>query len=1842
MVPDNTIEDTGQAHSRQAVGADVGGSDAAGGDPPAPTVVCTTRVAPASTVGSGSGERASKAAQRVGATPDGFEVLEELGRGAMGVVYKAQQKGLNRLVALKMILAGGHAGEELLGRFQTEAEAVAKLQHPNIVQIYEIGQHDGRPFFALEYVDGGTLHERLDGTPLSAREAAELMVQLACAVDYAHQCGVVHRDLKPANVLLERSREPRDESSVRGVTRRQGSSFGSRLSTLTHAPSLCPKITDFGLAKQTEGDSGLTRTNAVMGTPSYMAPEQAAGHSKDVGPFADVYALGAILYETLTGRPPFRASTVVETLQQVISQEPVPPTRLQAAVPRDLETICLKCLEKDAGRRYATACELADDLRRFLEGVPITARPVSTAERVWRWARRNRAIAASLAVIALLLIATSVGSMIAAGSFRELAGEKEQESFAAKEARDLAEKAEDEAYEARDRARRDQRDAEASRRRAEELAESSDRKAYASDMTLASRYATQLNGIGRVREIVDRWTPAPGKTDRRKWEWHYMKSLTHREVARLAQRGRAVDVTWDSRSKAVLVVDAPGLIESHDAETGRIRRLVNSPKRIKTASWSTDRTLVAVACVDDRIRVWNVTTAQLLADLDVGQDSVLGLAWHPGGQWLAATTDKHEAIVWDWRRREIARRLDAVGFGENVIAWHPHKPLLAADAEGGGVAVIDVVSGEVQCRLHSGYVRCIRWNPDGRRIAIPCDEGIGIWDLERQERVTTIEFESVTALAWGPKGKKLAVSSKDRTIRIWDDARGTVIHILRGHSGDILNVAWSPDGRFLASSGWDRMFVWDAVLGTDDLTEPVRSACCRWLPDPDQIAVASEANVRILNTTTRVAEERWTVRTPISALAFDSSGKRVAYRGGNRRVWISERGESSERIVLDEGTEKAWLARLRFSNHRQSIAWSPDDSLVAAVGRDEQVAVWNAASGSLVGTPRQLSGRVLVLAWSPDGRTLAYGGDGGELALWDVERRRELLKVPVGGYVLGLQWKPDGSQLMRSGVSWIDVLDARSGDRVRILKGPAGGTSCVTATRDFSRIAAGSGDGVVAIWDGDTGGMVASFKIHPSEAYWVRWNADETQLASAGWDDTLRVYDAQIGLEQAHDPRAIGRIARALAAGPTPFNRICKLHEFAVEHACPGQAIPSFEAAHSREPERGGIAFRLADLLRQRAELHRSAGRFDEAYRDDERAGVLFKQLADSGAWVVADTLFRIDRLERWSILRPTEMRSGEIERLELLPDGSMLASGSLRDGETYAIRARCALANVTAIRLEAFDHPSLYEGGPGRGRAFQLDDIHVEVAADEEEGEFTEVPISRVTVDANQPGREIHGRAEEDRSGIRGSWVGDSLEGRRIAVFNVNRTRFPSDGCVLRIKLTFRGDPDEYASLGRVRLSVTDSASTGEALVRQKMLGYLGGKPGFRRAAWLWHRKQWDESLATLEKAIPFDSTGPRFLAALLNYELGNDQVAREHLDNAVKACRSGTYRPADYLFGPPALRQGAAKGHNSVSHRRLHAEMLSRVGSVDQAVVELEKLVEEGDADVRTFDILGRIHIQRSVSGAGSLNPAIETLSKGMESFPDSVGLARRLVSVWSDKANAHERNGRWQEAADAYNQGARICENRIVEDPGDSYFRSYAATKYRGICRAFRQLGRTDKARDAWMRMCRKERNLMALAPGRAPFHNNLAWYLVTSPFPELRNALEALEYAETATSLEPGSGVYWNTLGVVRYRLDDLDASLAAFDKASERRFGGDAAEWYFRAMVHHRQGDVGRAGYWIRRANRWAEKNEPRNEELERFRVEAEELLAEAPISHANSEAHGNQPTGADPYRRNVPSVSEVP
>jgi predicted Ser/Thr protein kinase len=305
-----------------------------------------------------------------------YELIAELARGGMGVVYKAKQLSLNRVVALKMILAGRLASQDDLVRFRTEAEAAAKLQHGNIVGVFDVGEIDGQQYFSMEFIDGQTLAQRLTSGPLPSREAARYVATVARAVHYAHRQGVLHRDLKPSNILVDADNEPH--------------------------------VTDFGLAKRLGGNSGQTRTGAVLGTPSYMAPEQAGGRIKEQGPWTDVYGLGAVLYELLTGRPPFKAETPLDTLMQVMEIDPVPPRLLNPKIDADLQTICMKCLEKDPRRRYTTAEQLAEDLQRYLQGDTIAARSSNVLDYVTRMLARSQHDAAFQTWSTMLLVIAAV------------------------------------------------------------------------------------------------------------------------------------------------------------------------------------------------------------------------------------------------------------------------------------------------------------------------------------------------------------------------------------------------------------------------------------------------------------------------------------------------------------------------------------------------------------------------------------------------------------------------------------------------------------------------------------------------------------------------------------------------------------------------------------------------------------------------------------------------------------------------------------------------------------------------------------------------------------------------------------------------------------------------------------------------------------------------------------------------------------------------------------------------------------------------------------------------------------------------------------------------------------------------------------------------------------------------------------------------------------------------------------------------------------------------------------------------------------------------------------------
>ena len=549
-----------------------------------------------------------------------YEIIREIARGGMGVVFQARQTSLNRPVALKMILAGQLANETDVRRFYTEAEAAANLDHPGIVPIYEVGQHESQHYFSMGFVEGKSLSQRLAEGPLPAREAAELMVKVAEAIAFAHQRGVIHRDLKPANILLDQNGNPR--------------------------------VTDFGLAKKIQGDSGLTGSGQIMGTPSYMPPEQAGGKRGEVGPAADVYALGATLYALVTGRPPFQAATAMDTILQVLSDEPVPPRRLNAALPRDLETICLKCLEKEPGKRYASAAALGEDLGRYLAGQPIVARPVGPAEWAVKWVRRRPAIAAlSALVVGTALLGLSgviwqwraaVASRIDAQAQAKIARDNETAALAARS------------------------EAQAQAKVARNEAEFANRRLYDAQMNVLQRAWEQWFPSVFLGTLDEQRPEKQRGVDRRGFEWFYWRrklASGHRTFQ--GQPPRVTNLGFGPES----------MLGSYTNTLG---------KGVTSVAFSPDGSHLASGGFEGRVKVWDVPTGKETLTFKATTGAVMSLAFSPDGRWIASASlipgQSGEVKVWDASKGEEKRTLKGCTGRPVSVAFSHDGSQVAADS----------------------------------------------------------------------------------------------------------------------------------------------------------------------------------------------------------------------------------------------------------------------------------------------------------------------------------------------------------------------------------------------------------------------------------------------------------------------------------------------------------------------------------------------------------------------------------------------------------------------------------------------------------------------------------------------------------------------------------------------------------------------------------------------------------------------------------------------------------------------------------------------------------------------------------------------------------------------------------------------------------------------------------------------------------------------------------------------------------------------------------------------------------------------------------------------------------
>jgi WD40 repeat protein len=984
----------------------------------------------------------------------GYQILRRLGGGGMGVVFLAREVALNRLVALKVVPGGVFADAEALERFDREAEAVATLQHPNIVQIFCVGRCDiaGGPFIALEFADGGTLAAHV-GKPMPPRAAAETVATIARAIHYAHGRGIVHRDLKPGNVLLQAAPQ----------TPAGGTELPDRFIL---------KVSDFGLAKRVDvGGSGgpkdaPTVAGSMLGTPEYMAPEQACGFA-GVGRAADVYALGVILYELLTGRVPLRGADALDTLVRVRTQEPAPLSKIIPHLPRDLDTICQRSLEKDPNRRYASAAALADDLQAWLDGRPIAARRVGAVERAWKWARRRPAVAF---LIATVIVVTITGFAAVSREWR-LA-----------DARATAERI---AHERADAAR--------------DVAETN---LFFGRISRIQHEFETGNHADAVR-MLDACRPAAGEPDRRSWEWNYLNNVGHSE--RLSFTA-ASDWIWDaaySPDGQMLAIAAgtpyfpyaetqPGELTLWDPETGRlVRRLQGHTGTVRRIAFSPDGRYLCSAGYDKTLRIWAMPSGEPVgAPLACSAErrAFLDACGDAGPCWFTADSQAIDYRGPDgWKRFHIASRetIPLANLASAMkVSRDGHIGVFRRDAH--LVEAVEIPTGRSIGQItHPENIDRVALSADGKTVVFNNNSHIEMRDaaLGRWQRRLDGPTAWIECLAIGGDGRRVAAGGAGRTVHVWDTHMPFPI-AYSGHQAEIRALAFSPDSQRLASCDrTGRVIIWDLTR------------------NPRQQLIFSGTN-----------------SSQVSGIGLSADGQELMLTIVDQRLHKFDMAGRRTAECLLEGFTKL----IKYPRH--DVQFSPDGTAVFAPLDNEPGAVgrWATATGAVVQTYRGLHGPVTSTAVSGDGRRLVtHSATTAETCVWDIASGSRLCAIS-GDALVGMALSATGGKFAAvNGAGELITWDAVTGQdfwRTRAHgsdeDSAAGRVSvfAVAFSPDEKLLAtAGRRDGVVKLWRADTGQSLMKPLVAPLSLTGIAFTPDGRRVAAAGYDSEVRMWDVATG-----------------------------------------------------------------------------------------------------------------------------------------------------------------------------------------------------------------------------------------------------------------------------------------------------------------------------------------------------------------------------------------------------------------------------------------------------------------------------------------------------------------------------------------------------------------------------------------------------------------------------------------------------------------------------------------------------------------------------------------------------------
>ncbi|WP_309380819.1 protein kinase domain-containing protein [Cerasicoccus frondis] len=1017
-----------------------------------------------------------------------YELLEELGRGSMGVVYRARQLNLKRDVAIKIFLGSSFALPEQRKRFQLEAESAAQLVHPNVVPVYEVGVYEGNYFYSMALHGGGTLGGRIAQRAYSERESVELTLTVTRAVSFAHQKGIIHRDLKPDNILLDDAGQPH--------------------------------VSDFGLACYLDRSDNLTLTGQIMGTPQYMAPEVASGEPGKYSVLSDIYGIGAILYQLLTGAPPFRAQSILATLQMVREKLPTSPRKLNAAVDRDLETIVLKCLEKQPEKRYQSAEALALDLDAWLGGEPIMARQQTPSERLKTWTRRHLLHAALASIGGLLIFLLVIGGSLL--GLRQ--GALRQESIHTQEI-------EKEAH----------ADAERLKERAFQQPATSRRHEYDASM----RYLERTNRFRDVEKFVSEglltaWVPQGDETDVRGWEWFYLLGELCQLGKVFSTKSAVNSLEFSPHGQSVLYSDHDGTAACNSL-TGELMQRWQDKEGHLFSQFSPDGQLIATLSDSGRITFWQPGDAAPLASLPA-EHAYRSFAWAPDGLRLATLDATGELCIWRYSKQiqscEIIENINVQVEWLEQISWSPSGQHIAGIGDSNDVLVWEVENineAPARYRGHLGKVTCMDWPSSGALLATGCQGGmVCVWRVSSGQLLFSWDEcapAAVNDIAWNPNGGALAYTSEgvDDVMRV--DLNASEVTRLKWDGHEPTSIAWSADaytiaigeaaggGRLvrynlppssivamecpgaLTSVRWSQddaridclsehgeVFIIRWLEGKHHLTHQIkhfsRKTAFAWSPTKGGIAVERKGkfgneNINVRMYGVGLAGSRGQLPVELESLralawtkhdhlyACDKDGKVVGW----------------DLLTSDELVEFEAPTVMPYANFR-ALSLSPDSRMVLASGDLGRVTLWDAETGEIIFDKLEPGdgGREYIHAWSPNSDAFAIGSSSGSVVIWSIEAGAPIESIHANQEgVRAIAWNPSGDRLLTGGSRGeIRLWDVQSGELVLSLEGHEGAVNDLAWGPGGSRFASVGDDGRLIIWDA-TAGMLLAASLYGGE-----------------------------------------------------------------------------------------------------------------------------------------------------------------------------------------------------------------------------------------------------------------------------------------------------------------------------------------------------------------------------------------------------------------------------------------------------------------------------------------------------------------------------------------------------------------------------------------------------------------------------------------------------------------------------------------------------------------------------------------------------------------------------------------